>query len=181
MRHRTTGLAAVGGGLLWALVPLLDDVYPPYELVVGVVPALLLVGAYGLHRRYGTGRQEHRLLTVGLGFSTVAAVAYAYAVATEGGLASFVFVGVPAALGLLLVGVGSAFTAYRLRKRAGLPLPVALLFGASLPLDPLFNALLAAVASFGVSLYGVAWTALGGWVLFDAAASDPASARDDLS
>lgn len=179
LNPRTTGITAVVGGLLWALIPLVDDIYPPYELLYGIIPILLLVSTYGLHRHYNTGREEHRLLTVGFGILTVAALIYAFAIATQGSIAFLVIIYIPAALGLIFVAIGSAFTAYRFWKRDTFPFWISLLFGVSLPLDPLMAGLVTMVVKVGISFYGISWMIVGLWVLRRSTVSEAGSRTED--
>ena len=164
LRRRITGITAVVGGLQGALIPLLDAIYPAYELIFGIIPIRLLISTYGMHRHYKTGRAEHQLLTVEFGILTVTALIYALAIAAQGSIAFLIIIGIPAILVVIFVAVGSALITYRFWKQDTLPLRISLLFGVSLPLGPLANALLIAVVSFGISFYGISWVIIEWWI-----------------
>lgn len=168
MQHgsRLVGLPPITGGLLWALVPLLDDIYPVYEMILPVIPLLLLVGVYELSRqsiyeRPLLGKSERLSLSIGFALLFIAAIVYTYGLISQASVVLLYLAGAPAILGVILVATGSAFTAYTLWKKEQLPTWIALLFGLSLPLDPLFNGLITPLLSAGLSLYGISWVVLG--------------------
>lgn len=165
LSRRGAGVAAVVGGLMWALIPYLDGYYPAYELTWWIIPLLLISGTYGLRQSSEISRAEQRLLTTGFGLMLVGALLNVVAVLTEGSIVFLVFIGVPALAGSLTLALGSASTASGLWKRGVVPRWLALSVGLSLPIDPLFNALVTGVLGGGLSLYGITWVMLGGWML----------------
>jgi hypothetical protein len=163
---RLAGLPAITGGLLWALVPLLDDVFPVYEMVLPIIPLLLLVGVHAfslqnIYERPLLGKSERLPLSIGFALLFIAALVYTYGLISQASVVLLYLAGAPAILGVILVATGSAFTAYALWKQEQLPTWIALLFGLSLPLDPLFNGLITPLLSAGLSLYGISWVVLG--------------------
>lgn len=170
--RRTPAVAAVIGGLMLALLPYLDGYYAAYELAWWVIPLLLVGGTYGLRQCCGLGRTKQRVLTAGFGCLFVAAVLNVVAILTEGSIVFLVFIGVPALIGGLALVVASASVAHSLWTRGVIPGWLALLVGLSLPVDPLFNAVVTGFLGGGLSLYGLAWIVLGGWMLIQPAAPD---------
>jgi hypothetical protein len=162
---RGAGFLAVAGGLLLALVPLVDEFMPSAELLFWVPPLSLLVAARRVSEQDDASLHAHRALRFGLGALCVAGLVNAVAFLIQGGLAFLGFVGLPAVAGVVLVAVGSAGIARDWWRTGTAPRWLAVLFGVALPLDPLVNGLLAGVVSVGISLYGIAWVALGGVLL----------------
>jgi hypothetical protein len=162
---RGAGLLAVAGGLSLALVPLVDGLVPSAALLFWVPPLLLLVAARRVSERDDTDRYAHRALRFGLGALCLAGLVNALASLIQGGLVFLALVGLPAVIGVVLVAVGSAGIARDWWRTETAPRWLAVLFGVALPLDPLVNGLLAGVVSVGISLYGIAWVALGGVLL----------------
>ncbi|MFC5970565.1 hypothetical protein ACFPYI_04400 [Halomarina salina] len=171
--RRLSGITAIGGGLLWALVPLLDGIYPTYELLVGILPLLLAGGVYGIHRTYDTSRSDIVLMASGLGFLLVAALIFTWARLTAGSIAFVLLTGLPAGVGMVLVALGTGKLAHRLWKLDAMPSWLAVGFSAALPLDPLVNALVTPLFSFGVSVYGLSWILVGWWLFVRPPESKP--------
>lgn len=180
MSNKILQASAITGGFLWALIPLVDGFIPEYELVLWLVPLLLIGGVFDIHRNYKTHQFEYGLLVGGFGVLFVAAVIALISFLIKGSIAFLLFIGAPATLGIVLVALGTAIMSYRLWEQGVVPFWLALLFGASLPLDPIFNAILIWVLPFGVSLYGVAWVVLSGWFALGHSNSE-LDRREDLN
>lgn len=165
MQVNTRGLLAVAGGLLWAVGPLVDGLLTAVELLFWVPPLLLLAAARRGHERDDASLYAHRVLRFGLGALCVAGLVNALASLVQGGLVFLALIGLPAVVGVVLVAVGSAGIARDWWRTETAPRWLAVLFGVALPLDPLVNGLLAGVVPVGISLYGIAWVALGGVLL----------------
>lgn len=161
-RVQAAGVAAVLGGVLWTLIPAAWSQYPGLIRGLGIVPILLLAGVYGIWRQSREKLASVDFLFLGAGFVLLTALALWNATLPGGTPFVAVFVlGLPALVALLLVGIGSVLLAYRLSVAESLPRWGAVLFAVALPLDPLFNALVTPILGVGVSLYGLAWVALG--------------------
>lgn len=165
-RVRNLTLAALGG-LGWALVPLLDGIWPEYWSVVPAVPPLLGFGLLELRRRYQglwgrSGRIATVLVAVGLFCLLIAAVLRATLV----GLFAVFVVAPSAVAGFVSLGLGSAFLAVALHRLGVLSTPGAAAFALALPVSPLVNAVIGVVLRahgftwIGLGVYGLAWIAL---------------------
>lgn len=160
-RIQLAGIVGMIGGILWAVIPLLDDLYPIYLKTLAVVPVLLILAVYGIWTQYSEDLTRVDVAPLVVGFGVLTVVALWNATISAGNLAATFAVGVPAILGLLLVGIGSLLLAYRLRHAGCISRRTAILFALALPLDPLFNALVTPLIGTGLSLYGFAWFVVG--------------------
>lgn len=160
-RIRLAGIAGMVGGTLWAIIPLVDGVYPLYMKTLAVVPALLILTVYGIWTRYRESISRVDVASLALGFGVLTVVALWNATISDGNLAATFVIGGTALFGLLLAGIGSLLLAYRLRSAGRISRWIAILFAVALPLDPLFNALVTPLIGAGLSLYGLAWFAMG--------------------
>jgi len=155
------GIAGVLGGVLWALVPFVDEAYSAHPEILVFVPLLLLLATYGVKARFRGDVPFTAVspLVVGLGILTLDAVWLAST--TNGNLGSVFLIGIPALAGLVFVGIGSVLLARRLHDVEQFPKSMAVLFAVALPLDPVFNGIVTPLLGGGLSLYGLAWVLVG--------------------
>ena len=178
---RRGGLAAMTGGVLWALTPLRepllggrfpgDPVFRPYNFVLLVIAVLLAVGLLAFHARYresyGRLGMAGVLVTFGgyalLFFGSLPAVLF-----SSEGLRGLVRVGQDLGfLGALVAGVGALLLGVALRKARAVPRGAALLLVISLPIGLVGTTVMASVGLEDTAglpltvLYGGAWAILG--------------------
>lgn len=157
---------AVTGGAAWALVPTLDTALPGL-LDFAWIPALVLLGAVaGLPSALpalteSPGRTGLGLVGGGLAFVALGAGVRLWALTLSPPQLGVAIGFGLAGIGLLVAALGSAVVGVVLWRSDGVPGPVAAVFAVSLPLDPLLNAAITPPLGVGVSVYGVAWVALG--------------------
>ena len=178
---RRGGLAAMVGGVLWALTPLRepllggrypgDPVFRPYNFVLLFIAVLLAVGLLAFHARY---KQSYgRLGTVGV-FVTFGGYALMFfgslpaVLFSSEGLRGLVRVGQDLGfLGALVAGVGALLLGVALRQARAVLRGAALLLVISLPVGLVGTTVMATVGledSAGLPLtvlYGGAWAILG--------------------
>lgn len=159
-------LAAVFGGFAWTLVPTLDAPLPDL-LDFAWIPAIVLLGAVvGLPAalpslRHSNGRTGLGLVGGGLAFIAVGAGVRLWALTLPPPRIGVALALGLAGVGLLVAALGSAVVGVVLWRAGSVPAPVAVGFAVALPVDPLIIAVVTRHLGVGVSLYGLAWVALG--------------------
>lgn len=156
------------GGLVWATIPLVDDLVPASQATFLLAPVALLGGVVGLDREGILSRVTADTLSVAFGIGALVGLVNLLSFPASGSL-SAVPLGVGlvlfAALGFAVVAafVGETLLAYELWD-GRTPRMLAVFLPLSFVLDLPFNAAVTPLLGHGLSLSGLAWVAFGCWL-----------------
>lgn len=172
---RLAGISGVIGGLLWALTPTLDSIYPSYLKVTAIIPVLLIIASLGLAHLYrertDTGELDTLakagfiLLIGSLVLAEILTLTFVYSTTVTEIDIAMLIIGIPSVFTAILIGVGSGLIAYQLYQNKMAPRLVCLVFAIAIFIDPLVNAIVTPSISVGFSVYGIAWMLVGGFLM----------------
>lgn len=179
---RWGGIAAMLGGMLWAITPLRDvffgggatpdhPVFRPYNVVLVLVAVLLIMGLVGLRARYrGTYRRLGKagvVLTFG-GYALILAGSTPAVLLHPDGSFGLIRAGQDLGFfGSLVASVGAIFLGIALLRTQAAPRAAALLLIVTLPVGlagifVISSLGLVSIAGLAITVpYGVAWVILG--------------------
>ena len=168
MSLRRAGLLFVFGGLVFAVIPLVDDIVPALQATFLLAPVALLGGIVVLDRAGIPSRVTADTLYIGFGLGALVGLAnlllfLSYDSISAGSLGVGLLLWSALHLALPVAFIGETLLAYDLRD-GPTPRPLALFLPLSLPLDLPFNAIVTPLLGHGLSLSGLAWVAFGWWL-----------------
>lgn len=162
---RAAPVAAVGGGVVWMLLPFLATTAPAFLSagIIGVVlVAIAVLGVHELYREYRSGfYEEIGVAVLLLGFVTTVIAITTYSPANTDTLIGIILSSLPVVVAAILVSIGSALVGVALLASRAVPVWGAIPMLVAMPVDVGVYYFQLSTFGTGVSVYGVAWCLLG--------------------
>ena len=171
-KSQKIGATLLLGGSFITITPGLEEIQDSTTISRPVMAIVVLIATISImysifyvrgwsQKNEAPGRDGTKIILSGLGLISIAAILYAISIHQEYGLVMLFVVAAIALPGAILMSVGQGVMAYWLHRNNLIPFWAAAFFGTAVPLDPVFNAVITPIFSFGVSLSGISWIVLG--------------------